>query len=69
LCESLRHRGPTRPRPRIRAAQRLHGQVPINGWIGLNLALVASPALYGYMQSGLNSAWSPAHEGTWQLSS
>jgi hypothetical protein len=45
---------------RIMAAQRLHRQVPINGWLGLVLALVFSPALIGYMQSGLNSAWSAA---------
>jgi hypothetical protein len=42
---------------RIQAAQRLNGQMPINGWLGFVLALVFSPALYGYMQSGLNSAW------------
>jgi hypothetical protein len=45
---------------RVQAAQRLNGQVPINGWIGLLLALVFSPALYAYLQSGLNSAWSAA---------
>ncbi len=53
---------------RIQAAQRLYGQVPINGWIGLILALVFSPALHGYMQSGLNSAWSAAHQGSSQPS-
>ena len=42
---------------RIQAAQRLNGQAPINGWLGFVLFLVFSPALYGYMQSGLNSAW------------
>jgi hypothetical protein len=42
---------------RIQAAQRLNGQTPINGWLGFVLAIVFSPALYGYMQSGLNSAW------------
>jgi len=42
---------------RIQAAQRLNGQTPINGWLGLVLAIVIIPALYGYMQSGLNSAW------------
>jgi hypothetical protein len=42
---------------RIQAAQRLNGQTPINGWLGLVLVLVFSPAFYGYMQSGLNSAW------------
>jgi hypothetical protein len=45
---------------RIQAAQRLNGQTPINGWLGLVLALVIAPALYGYMQSGLNSAWKAA---------
>jgi len=42
---------------RIQAAQRLNGQTPINGWLGFVLVLVFSPAFYGYMQSGLNSAW------------
>jgi hypothetical protein len=45
---------------RVQAAQRLHRQLPINGWLGLVLALVLSPALPAYMQSGLNSAWSAA---------
>jgi hypothetical protein len=42
---------------RVQAAQRLTGQTPINGWLGFVLYIVFSPALYGYMQSGLNSAW------------
>jgi hypothetical protein len=43
---------------RVQALQRLTGETnPINGWIGLILAVVISPALYGYMQSGLNSSW------------
>jgi hypothetical protein len=42
---------------RIQAAQRIAGQTPINGWIGLLLYLVFSPAFYAYMQSGLNSVW------------
>jgi hypothetical protein len=42
---------------RIQAAQRLAGQTPINGWIGLLLYLVFSPAFYACMQSGLNSVW------------
>ena len=45
---------------RIQAAQRLTGETPINGWLGFVLALVFSPALIGYMQSGLNSAWKAA---------
>jgi len=42
---------------RIQATQRATGQTPINGWLGLVLYLVFSPAFYSYMQSGLNSAW------------
>jgi hypothetical protein len=42
---------------RIQAAQRLAGQSPISGWLGLVLYLVFSPAFYAYMQSGLNSVW------------
>ena len=42
---------------RIQAAQRLTGKAPINGWLGLVLVLVFSPAFYAYMQSGLNDAW------------
>ena len=42
---------------RVQAAQRLAGQQPINGWLGLVLYVVISPAFYGYVQSGLNSAW------------
>jgi Domain of unknown function (DUF4234) len=45
---------------RIQAAQRLNGQLPINGWLGLVIAVVISPVLVGYMQSGLNSAWKAA---------
>ena len=42
---------------RVQAAQKLTGQTPINGWLGLVIYVVISPALYAYMQSGLNSAW------------
>ena len=42
---------------RVQRAQRLAGQTPINGWIGLVLIVVISPAFYAYMQSGLNSVW------------
>jgi hypothetical protein len=42
---------------RVQAAQRLSGQEPINGWLGLVLYLVISPVMYAYMQSGLNGAW------------
>jgi hypothetical protein len=42
---------------RVQAAQRLTGIEPVNGWIGLILFFVFSPALMGYMQSGLNPVW------------
>ena len=42
---------------RVQAAQRLNGQTPINGWLGVVIVVVISPILVGYMQSGLNSAW------------
>lgn len=45
---------------RVQEAQRLTKQAPINGWIGLILYLVIFPAMFGYMQSGLNSAWRAA---------
>jgi hypothetical protein len=48
---------------RIQNAQRLHQRVPISGWLGLVLAIVFSPLLIAYMQSGLNSAWSAATPG------
>lgn len=42
---------------RVQAAQQYAGQTPINGWLGLVLYVVISPAMYAYMQSGLNSVW------------
>jgi magnesium-transporting ATPase (P-type) len=49
---------------RVQALQRLTGETnPINGWIGLILAVVITPALYGYMQSGLNSSWQAVRTG------
>ena len=42
---------------RVQAAQKLAGQTPINGWLGLVLYLVFSPAYVAYMQSGLNRVW------------
>ena len=42
---------------RVQAAQRLAGVEQLNGWIGLILFLVFSPALNAYMQSGLNAVW------------
>jgi len=43
---------------RIQATQRLtrDGDV-LDGWIGLVLYLVLSPAMSAYMQSGLNESW------------
>ena len=42
---------------RVQKAQNLTGGNPINGWIGLVLYIVLSPAMYAYMQSGLNNVW------------
>ena len=42
---------------RVQAAQKLAGIEPLNGWIGLILYIVLSPAFYAYMQSGLNNLW------------
>ncbi|MEP7334929.1 MAG: DUF4234 domain-containing protein [Actinomycetota bacterium] len=42
---------------RVQAAQKLAGVPPINGWLGLVIYLVFSPAYIAYMQSGLNSVW------------
>lgn len=48
---------------RVQAAQRLAGQAPLNGWLALVLYVVISPALYAYMQSGLNGVWRQQAEG------
>jgi Domain of unknown function (DUF4234) len=42
---------------RVQKAQRITGVEVLNGWIGLVLYLVLSPAFFAYMQSGLNSVW------------
>jgi hypothetical protein len=42
---------------RIQFAQKLAGVEVQNGWIGLVLYLVISPAFFAYMQSGLNNVW------------
>jgi hypothetical protein len=42
---------------RAQAAQRLAGEQPLNGWIGLILFVVISPAYDAYIQSGLNGVW------------
>ena len=48
---------------RVQAAQRLTGQSPLNGWIGLVLYVVITPVTWAYMQSGLNGVWK-AQAGT-----
>ncbi len=48
---------------RVQKAQGMTGEAPINGWLGLVLYIVISPALYAYMQSGLNKVWK-AQTGT-----
>ena len=42
---------------RVQAAQRLTGQSALNGWLGLVLYVVITPAMWAYMQSGLNGVW------------
>ncbi len=42
---------------RVQAAQRLTGVEPLNGWIGLILFVVITPAFWAYVQSGLNPVW------------
>jgi hypothetical protein len=49
---------------RVQATQRLlRGGEVLNGWLGLVLYLVLSPAMFAYMQSGLNSSWQAAVGG------
>jgi hypothetical protein len=42
---------------RVQKAQQLAGVEVLNGWTGLVLYLVISPAFFAYMQSGLNNVW------------
>ena len=42
---------------RIQAAQRMASKPALNGWLGVVLYIVIAPALYAYMQSGLNPVW------------
>lgn len=42
---------------RVQAAQRLTGVEPLNGWIGLILYVIITPAFFAYVQSGLNAVW------------
>jgi hypothetical protein len=51
---------------RVQAAQRLAGVEQLNGWIGLILYVVISPAFYAYMQSGLNNVWRAQAQGASQ---
>jgi hypothetical protein len=45
---------------RVQTVQKMEGVEQLNGWIGLILIVVLSPAFYAYMQSGLNNAWRAA---------
>jgi hypothetical protein len=45
---------------RVQAAQRLSGQTPLNGWIGLVTYVVFWLVLWAYnpyLQNGLNGVW------------
>jgi Domain of unknown function (DUF4234) len=42
---------------RVQAAQRLNDIEPLNGWIGLILYIILTPAFFAYVQSGLNGVW------------
>jgi Domain of unknown function (DUF4234) len=54
---------------RIQTTQRLlRGGDVLNGWLGLVLYLVLAPAMFAYMQSGLNNSWQAAVSGGQQLS-
>jgi len=49
---------------RIQATQRITGQQEVlNGWMGLVLYFVISPAFHAYEQSGLNDAWQTMRSG------
>jgi Domain of unknown function (DUF4234) len=45
---------------RVQAAQRLNDLEPLNGWIGLVLYILLTPAFFAYVQSGLNNVWERA---------
>jgi Domain of unknown function (DUF4234) len=48
---------------RIQRAQRLTGVDPqLNGWLGLVLYILITPAFWGYEQSELNKAWRSSGE-------
>src|SRR5437762_4155932 len=42
---------------RVQAASRLAGKEPPNGWLGLVLYLLISPAFFAYLQVSLNDVW------------
>jgi hypothetical protein len=42
---------------RVMGAARVAGVEPVNGWLSIVLYLLLSPALFGYLQSSLNSVW------------
>lgn len=42
---------------RVQLAEKLGGKEQANGWIGLALYLLLSPALWAYMQVSLNEIW------------
>jgi hypothetical protein len=42
---------------RVQEAAGLAGKEPPNGWIGLILYLIISPAMWAYMQVSLNHVW------------
>jgi Domain of unknown function (DUF4234) len=42
---------------RVQKAQQLAGVEALNGWIGLVLYIVITPAFFAYVQSGLNNVW------------
>src|SRR4051794_41288957 len=42
---------------RVQAASRLAGQEAPNGWLGLVLYLLISPAFFAYLQVSLNEVW------------
>ena len=49
---------------RIQATQRLTGGgEALSGWLGVVLYLVLSPAMWAYMQSGLNQSWESMQSG------
>lgn len=42
---------------RIQAAQRMHDQQPLNGWLALIMYLLIVPVFWAYQQSELNKVW------------